>query len=95
MVCLKWSHILLKLLFLLLKIVNIFEPYLCWQLLVFLRQELDQFLVAPLGIFLGVLGPLLLEEVKESSQGLLGQVLVFLVSFASVALFNMFLSFQN
>lgn len=78
MVCLELSQLLLKLLFILLKIMNIFEPYLLWQLLVFLRQELCQLLVAQLGIFLGVLGPLLLEEGKESSQGLLGKFECFL-----------------
>lgn len=74
MVSLESSQFLLEFLFLLLKILNVFELYLLWALLVFLRHELGQLLIAQVGIFLGALKPLLLEEAKVSSQGLLGQV---------------------
>lgn len=65
------SHFLLKLLFLLLEILTIFQLQLLWKLLVFLRQNLGQLLVAQLRVFLGVLESHLFEKAEVNCQGLL------------------------
>lgn len=64
------SQFLLKLLFLLLEILNVFQLCLLWELLVFFRQYLDQLLVTEFGVHLGIHRPLLLEEVEVSSQSM-------------------------
>lgn len=62
------SQFLLKLQFLLLELLNVFQLCLLWELLVFLRQYLGQLLVTEFGVHLGIHRPLLLEEVEVSSQ---------------------------
>ena len=52
--------------------------FLLGKLLVFLGQDLGEIQVAHFGVKLGVFGPLLHEEAEIGSQGLLGEVGVFL-----------------
>lgn len=72
MVLPKLSQLLLKLQFLLLEILNIFQLHPLWEPFVFLGQDLSQLVVPEFRVHLGVQEPLLLEEVEVRRQGLLG-----------------------
>lgn len=77
----KLSQFLLKLEFLLLEILNLFQLHLLWELFVFLRQDLGQLLVPEFGVHLGEQESLLLEEVEVTSHRLLRQAGMFLALF--------------